>query len=107
MPQLSKQPKRQVDTVLYEALPHCPVLKCDGRMETPSLAESIEGTGLARVQCRICQHRGFRPLEGLHVLFGTRHEYVCGYGPSTTILTIMFSETTLGFFLDEFLSPTE
>ena len=55
----------------------------------------------------MCQHRGFRSLEGVQVLFGGRHEYVCGYGPSTTVLTILFSETALSIFLDAYLSPTE
>ena len=49
-----------------------------------SAREPNEGTGLVQLQCRICEHHGFRSLEGVHVLFGGRHEYVCGYGPSTT-----------------------
>lgn len=76
-------------------------------MHMDSVTDRIAAKGLAPVQCRVCQHRGFRSLEGVYVLFGGRHEYACGYGPSTAFLTILFSETVLSLFLDENLSPTE
>jgi hypothetical protein len=107
MPQLYKHPKQRVNAILYQTIPLCPALGCDGRMQIDAARKPIETIGLERVQCDICQHRGFRSLEGVHVLFGGRHEYVCGYGPSGTVLAILFSETALSHFLDEYLSPTE
>ena len=106
MPPFYKHPIR-VDTILSSTAPLCPALDCGGRMQIESAPKRIEGTGLTRVQCGTCQCRGFRSLEGVQVLFGGRHEYVCGYGPSTTVLTILFSETALSIFLDAYLSPTE
>jgi hypothetical protein len=106
MPQAYKHPIR-IDTILSHSAPLCPILDCEGRMQIDSATKCIKDSGLGRVQCRMCQHRGFRSLEGVHVLYGGRHEHVCGYGPSTHALTIRFSETALSLFLDEYLSPTE
>ena len=106
MPPFYKHPIN-VDTILSNTSPLCPAPDCGGRMQTGYATKRLEGTGLAQVQCDMCQHRGFRSLEGVHVLFGGRHEYVCGYGPSTTVLTILFSETALSPFLDAYLSPTD
>ncbi len=106
MPPYYKQPI-PVDTILSSTSPLCPAVDCDGRMQIDSTSKRTKGSGLARVQCGLCQHRGFRSLEGVHVLFGGRHEYVCGYGPSSSILTIRFSESALSLFLDAYLSPTE
>src|SRR5688500_5175301 len=106
MPPFYKHPIR-VDTILSVTAPLCPARNCNGRMQIDSAPRRIQGTGLVRVQCGMCQHGGFRSVEGVQVLFGGRHEYVCGYGPSTTVLTILFSETALSIFLDAYLSPTE
>ena len=76
-------------------------------MAIESVKKRTKGTGLEQIQCGVCQHRGFRSLGGVHVLFGGRHEYVCGYGPSATVLAIRLPETALCCFLDAYLSPTE
>ena len=106
MPVYYKLPPR-LDTVLSNTTPLCPVLACGGRMAIESVKKRTKGTGLEQIQCGVCQHRGFRSLGGVHVLFGGRHEYVCGYGPSATVLAICLSETALCCFLDAYLSPTE
>ncbi len=69
--------------------------------------ECLEGTGLAAVSCRACGQRGFRSREGIHTLFGGRHEHVCAYGPSTLTLTIVFSGAALAMFRERGLGPAQ
>lgn len=51
--------------------------------------------GLQPLVCPVCNHSGYRALQGIRVLFATRHEYVCNYGPSLQSLTVVFSGAAL------------
>ena len=106
MPQFRKDLPR-IDALLSNATPLCPIGSCDGRMQLGSGLERLGDMGLQRMACRICRHRGFRALEGVQVLFGGRHEHVCEYGPSSSVLTVIFSEAALSLILDAYLSPTD
>ncbi|MCC2643034.1 MAG: hypothetical protein K0S45_3447 [Nitrospira sp.] len=108
MPQLHEGPPRP-DPFAWHHEPLCPRSTCDGRMHLQSTGDHLHlgELGLQRVQCGVCEHRGFRALNGVHVLFAGRHEHVCSYGPFTHILTVVFSESALSPFLDEDLSPTQ
>lgn len=96
-----------IETLFHRFTPHCPLRYCDGMMRIHPETERLRRMGLTQVQCHTCHHRGFRSIDGVQVLFGGRHEYVCGYGPSSSVLTIIFSEAALSLFLDTYLSPTE
>ena len=100
-------PRVSVSSMLQIITPLCPRLGCDGRMQPDSTMGLIPGTGLQVLRCPICKHRGYRSLEGLRVLFGTRHEHGCTYGPSIQSLTVVFSGAALGFFQKEGLCPTQ
>lgn len=106
MSEFPVQPAR-VTAMLQNITPLCPRLGCDGRMEPDSTMGSMPGTGLQALGCPVCKHRGYRSLEGIRVLFGTRHEHVCSYGPSIQSLTVLFSGAALALFRNEGLCPTQ
>ena len=97
----------QLSAIIQERTPLCPARGCNGTMEIDYVTGKMSGTGLQGLRCRVCKHQGFRTLEGIHVLFGTRHEHVCSYGPSAQSLTLVFSGTALALFRDGGLSPTQ
>lgn len=103
----SPMPRVSVRSMLQDLTPLCPRLGCDGRMQSDSTMGLILGTGLQVLRCSTCKHRGYRSLEGLRVLFGTRHKHVCTYGPSIQSLTVVFSGAALGLFQKEGLCPTQ
>ena len=84
----------------------CPALGCVTKMARESL-QCLDGTGLEALRCPACGHRGFQSRDGIRILFGGRHEYVCSYGPSTLTLTIVFSGAALVLFGERGLSPTQ
>lgn len=106
MPELPMQQAR-LSTMFQNITPLCPRLGCDGRMEPDSTMGSMSGTGLQALGCPACKHLGYRSLEKIRVLFGTRHEHVCSYGPSIRSLTVLFSGTALALFRNEGLCPTQ
>lgn len=106
MSELPMQPAR-VTAMIQNLTPLCPRLGCDGRMEPDSKMGSMSDIGLQALECPVCKHRGYRSLEGIRVLFGTRHEHVCSYGPSIQSLTVLFSAAALALFRNEGLCPTQ
>lgn len=85
----------------------CPVANCRGIMTSEQELKLLHGTGLERLCCPVCDHNGFRAVEGIRKLFGGQHEHVCSYGPSLLTLTVLFSGAALALFRDRGFNPTE
>lgn len=96
-----------ITTRFCDSRPLCPRLGCNGRMEPDPRVGSLADLGLHVLNCPVCRHRGYRPLEDIRVLFGTRHEHICSYGPSIHSLTILFSGDALTTFRNEGLGSTQ
>jgi hypothetical protein len=54
--------------------------------------------GLVAVKCQACSHCGFYSCDDIIILFGNRHEQVCGYGSSRATLRVVFSAEALQQF---------
>jgi hypothetical protein len=99
---------QSIDAILRILNPLCPAEGCDGRMQADIAYAGRKARELQALRCPHCAQQGFRSGEGVHVLFGGRHEYVCSYGNSVNdVITVLFSERALGVFLDAYLSPTD
>lgn len=86
---------------------HCPRVSCVGKLELDSRMRSMTALGLQALVCPVCNHSGYRSLQGIRVLFATRHEHVCNYGPSLRSLTVVFSGTALVSLRERGLCPTQ
>lgn len=76
----------------------CPKLDCKDIMERDPSRESELPTGLEHLQCGRCGHRGLKAKDGLHVLFAAQHEYLFGYGSSSSFLRVELSSIALDLF---------
>lgn len=90
----------------YENL-RCPVPNCAGLMIPHPRSRHRKGLQLLSVRCEVCGHQGFCPTEDLAILFGGQHEQVCGYGSSTSTLTVVFSAAALQQFQSLHLSLSQ
>lgn len=100
-------PSAKVTSMLHNSTPLCPRLDCAGKMEPDSRMGSMTSLGLCALLCPVCKHSGYRSLEGIRVLFATRHEHVCSYGPSIQSLTVVFSGAALAALQNKGLCPTQ
>lgn len=97
----------KVPSVLSSKPSLCPRLSCVGKLELDSRMESMTAMGLQALVCPVCKHTGYRSLQGIRVLFATRHEHVCNYGASLQSLTVVFSGAALVSLRDRGLCPTQ
>ena len=100
-------PSAELTSVLHNHTPRCPTLSCDGIMEPDLRMGAATGLGLCALVCPVCKHSGYRSLHGIRVLFATRHEYVCTYGPSLKSLTVVFSGAALTSLRQKELCPNQ
>ena len=97
----------KVPSVLSSKPSLCPRVSCVGKLELDSRMGSMTAKGLQALVCPVCKHSGYRSLQGIRVLFATRHEHVCNYGPSVQSLTVVFSGAALVSLRDRGLCPTQ
>lgn len=97
----------KVPSVLSSKPALCPGVSCVGKLELDSRMGSMTAKGLQALVCPVCKHSGYRSLQGIRVLFATRHEHVCNYGPSVQSLTVVFSGAALVSLRDRGLCPTQ
>lgn len=100
-------PSAVMTSILHNTRPQCPKLSCNGKMEPDPRMGTTIGLGLAHLACPVCKHTGYRSLEGIRVLFATRHEYVCSYGPSLKSLTVVFTSAALTLLRNKELCQTQ
>jgi len=85
----------------------CPKDGCGQQMKPdPHLGYDTE-TGLQRIRCLRCGHRGMRARDGLHLLFAGQHEYTFNYGPSPSHLKVVLSTAALNLFSVQGLTPVQ
>ena len=103
----SPVPSVETTSKLHTSKLLCPKLSCVGTMEPDSRMGTTTDFGLVPLVCPTCKHTGYQSLEGVRVLFATRHEYVCSYGPSLKSLTVVFSSAALTLLRNKGLCPTQ
>lgn len=85
----------------------CPKLNCKDVMERDPRREPEIPTGLEYLRCGRCGHCGLRARDGLRVLFNAEHEYLLGYGTSSSSLRVELSPVALDLFRAHGLTPIQ
>ncbi|WP_447599401.1 hypothetical protein [Nitrospira sp. Nam80] len=83
----------------------CP--NCKHVMEGDHAREPGLHAGLEALKCGRCGHRGLRAKDGFQVLSTAGHEYLLGYGSSSSFLRVELSSIALDLFGAHGLTPAQ
>src|SRR5574338_764543 len=93
--------------ILRAAMVLCPKLDCKHVMERDPASEPGLHSALEALQCGRCGHRGLRAKDGLQVLSTAQHDYLLGYGSSSSFLRVELSSIALDLFGAHGLMPVQ